>query len=64
MTDLVYDEIIGWYDANEAYCTVDECHKPAVTFEVQGTVNIDIDEDGMCFMTYAVCEEHSPYKEI
>lgn len=64
MTDLVYDEMVGWYDPDIAYCTRDGCHEEAYTYEMKGTVDVSIDEDDMCFITYAVCEKHSPHKEM
>lgn len=58
MTDLVYDEMVGWYDPDEEYCVVDECHDRAVGWDIEGTVDISFDEDNMSFMTYAKCEAH------
>lgn len=54
MTNLAYDESIGWYDPDEEYCIEDGCHKRAVDWELEGMVG-----DNM--VAYAVCEDHSPY---
>lgn len=47
MTDLAYDESIGWYDPAEAYCTTTGCRRPATTSRTSEEFD------------WAVCDEHS-----
>lgn len=60
MTDLVYSEMIGWYDPSEAFCVADDCHDPAYDSKISGMVETDLEIDGdkTHFVYLAYCKRH------
>lgn len=60
---MAHDEVIGWYDPNEMYCSYENedgtmCRNRAAGENVMGIVMIAVDSDGFCETVEAVCLKH------